>query len=77
MLGALLATVDILLTYLPRIEEYTMIFLSHAARYCSSLLRGITGIGIYYVPHAAAQNLERELALWLHIVFAFSYLLGL
>ena len=38
---------------------------------------GMLGIAIYYIPHAAAQNIEREMALWLRIVFAFSYLLGL
>jgi len=54
-----------------------MIFLSRTLPVIVALCFGVFGIGIYYVPHAAAQNLERELALWLRVVFAFSYLLGL
>ena len=54
-----------------------MIFLSRTLPVIVALCFGVLGIGIYYVPHAAAQNLERELALWLRVVFAFSYLLGL
>ncbi len=38
---------------------------------------GIIAMAIYYVPHAWAQELERELSLWLRIVAAFAYLLGL
>ena len=38
---------------------------------------GVIGIAIYYIPHASAQNLERELSLWLRIVLAFAYFLGL
>ena len=38
---------------------------------------GVTAIAIYYVPHASAQGIERELALWLRIVTAFAYFLGL
>ena len=35
------------------------------------------GVIGYYVPHGDAQSSEREMALWMRIVFAFSYLLGL
>ena len=50
-----------------------MIFFSRMLPVVVAFCFGMLGIGIYYVPHAAAQNLERELALWLRIVFAFSY----
>ncbi|MFT5086839.1 MAG: uncharacterized membrane protein YhaH (DUF805 family) [Candidatus Latescibacterota bacterium] len=54
-----------------------MIFLSRTLPVIVAFCFGMLGIAIYYVPHASAQNIERELALWLRIVFAFSYLLGL
>jgi len=38
---------------------------------------GAIAIAIYYIPHGSAQELERELALWLRIVYAFAYFLGL
>ena len=54
-----------------------MIFLSRTLPLIVAFCFGVLGIAIYYIPHSSAQNLERELALWLRIVFAFSYLLGL
>ncbi|MEW6752600.1 MAG: hypothetical protein AB1505_16685 [Candidatus Latescibacterota bacterium] len=38
---------------------------------------GALGVAIYYIPHAGAQEVEREMALWLRIVSAFAYFLGL
>jgi len=54
-----------------------MTFLSRTLPVVVAFCFGILGIAIYYIPHSGAQNIERELALWLRIVFAFSYLLGL
>ena len=38
---------------------------------------GISAFAIYYIPHAGAQAVEREFALWLRLVYAFAYFLGL
>jgi len=38
---------------------------------------GASAFAIYYMPHAAAQAVEREFSLWLRLVYAFSYFLGL
>ena len=38
---------------------------------------GLAGIAVYYIPHLVAQDVERELSLWLRIVYAFAYFLGL
>lgn len=38
---------------------------------------GVLGVAIYYIPTAGAQGIEREMALWLRIVSAFAYFLGL
>ena len=54
-----------------------MLFLSRTLPMIIALLFGILGIALYYVPHAGAQNVERELSLWLRIVAAFAYFLGL
>ena len=54
-----------------------MLFLSRTLPVIVAFGFGVIGIAIYYIPHASAQNLERELALWLRIVLAFAYFLGL
>ena len=54
-----------------------MLFLNRTLPLILAFGFGVLGIVIYYVPHANAQSLEREMALWVRIVFAFSYLLGL
>jgi len=38
---------------------------------------GGTAVALYYIPHGAAQNLERDLARWDRIVAAFALLLGI
>ena len=54
-----------------------MIFLRRTFPLMLAFVVGILGIGVYYVPHAASQSLEQELSLWLRIVYAFSFFLGL
>ena len=54
-----------------------MLFFSRTVPVIVAFLFGMLGIIIYYVPHTIAQNIEREMALWLRVVFAFSYMLGL
>ena len=54
-----------------------MLFLTRTLPLVLAFIFGVMAITIYYVPHSAAQDLERELALWLRIVFAFAYFLGL
>lgn len=38
---------------------------------------GVTAIAVYYVPHSFAQGVELRLSIWLRIVIAFAYFLGL
>ena len=54
-----------------------MLFLSRTLPVIIAFLFGMIGIAIYYIPHGVAQSMERELALWLRIVAAFAYFLGL
>ena len=54
-----------------------MIFLRRTFPLMLAFVVGILGIGVYYVPHASSQTLEQELSLWLRIVYAFSFFLGL
>ena len=54
-----------------------MIFLRRTGPLILAFVVGVLGISVYYVPHEASQNLEKELALWLRIVYAFSFFLGL
>ena len=54
-----------------------MIFLRRTAPLVLAFVVGILGIGVFYVPHETAQDLEKNLSLWLRIVFAFSFFLGL
>ncbi|MBT6623470.1 MAG: hypothetical protein HOB41_26670, partial [Gemmatimonadetes bacterium] len=54
-----------------------MLFFNRTLPLIIAFAFGMLGIVIYYVPHSGAQSVEREMALWVRIVFAFSYLLGL
>jgi hypothetical protein len=54
-----------------------MLFFSRTLPLAVAFSFGMLGIVIYYIPHGNAQSLEREMALWVRIIFAFSYLLGL
>jgi hypothetical protein len=54
-----------------------MHFLGRALPMAIALVCGLIGTAIFYIPHVWAQELERELALWLRIVAAFAYFLGL
>ena len=54
-----------------------MPFFSRTLPLAVALVFGLLGIAIYYIPHGNAQSFEQEMALWVRIVFAFSYLLGL
>ena len=54
-----------------------MLFLTRSLPLIVAFGFGIAGIAVYYIPHAVAQDVERELALWLRIVYAFAYFLGL
>lgn len=54
-----------------------MLFLQRNLPSAIAFVFGLIGISIYYIPHQAAQNLEQELALWLRVVSAFAFFLGL
>ena len=54
-----------------------MLFLSRTLPVLAAFAFGVVAMAIYYIPHPASQEVERELALWLRIVFAFAYFLGL
>ena len=54
-----------------------MLFLSRTLPLIIAFVFGVVGIAIYYIPHGHAQVFEREMARWVRIIFAFSYLLGL
>ena len=54
-----------------------MLFFNRTLPLIVAFAFGMLGIVIFYIPHSAAQSVEREMALWVRIVFAFSYLLGL
>ena len=54
-----------------------MPFFSRTLPLAVALVFGLLGIAVYYIPHRNAQSFEQEMALWVRIVFAFSYLLGL
>ena len=54
-----------------------MLFLSRTLPLLAAFAFGVVGVAIFYIPHSAAQEVERELSLWLRIVFAFAYFLGL
>ena len=54
-----------------------MLFLRRTLPLIVAFVFGIIGIAIYYIPHADAQDLEKTLSLWLRIVFAFAFFLGL
>jgi len=54
-----------------------MLFLRRTLPLIIAFVVGVLGIGIYYVPHGEVQALENELALWLRIIWAFAFFLGL
>ena len=54
-----------------------MLFFNRTLPLIVAFAFGMLGIVIYYIPHSGAQSVEREMALWVRIVFAFAYLLGL
>ncbi|MBI2503340.1 MAG: hypothetical protein HYW07_08935 [Candidatus Latescibacteria bacterium] len=54
-----------------------MLFLRRTLPLTVALVFGLTGIAIYYIPHSGAQRVEQELSLWLRIVSAFAFFLGL
>ena len=54
-----------------------MFFFSRTLPLVFAFVFGLIGIATFYIPHGAAQGLEREMALWVRIVAAFAYLLGL
>ena len=54
-----------------------MLFLSRTLPVLAAFAFGVVAVAIFYIPHPGAQEVERELALWLRIVFAFAYFLGL
>ncbi|HCL29277.1 MAG TPA: hypothetical protein EYQ31_01475 [Candidatus Handelsmanbacteria bacterium] len=54
-----------------------MLFLTRTLPFLFCFVFGVTSWIIYYVPHEYAQTIEREFALWLRLVFAFAYVLGL
>lgn len=54
-----------------------MLFLRRTLPLIVALTFGLIGIAIYYIPHSGAQRMEQELSLWLRIVSAFAFFLGL
>jgi hypothetical protein len=52
-------------------------FLTRTMPTLLAFLVGAVAVIIYYVPHTVAQEIERELSLWLRIIYAFAYFLGL
>lgn len=54
-----------------------MLFFRRTLPLAIALVFGLLGIAIYYIPHGNAQGFEREMAKWVRIIVAFSYLLGL
>ncbi len=52
-------------------------FLTRTMPTLLAFLFGAVAVLIYYIPHSAAQEIERELSLWLRILYAFAYFLGL
>ncbi|NKB66582.1 MAG: hypothetical protein GKR89_05940 [Candidatus Latescibacteria bacterium] len=54
-----------------------MLFLKRTLPLGIAFALGLVGIAIYYIPHSAAQAMERDLAIWLRIIAAWAYFLGL
>lgn len=54
-----------------------MPFLTRTLPFLVCFAFGMTGWVIYYVPHEWSQIIEREIGLWLRLVYAFAYFLGL
>ena len=47
-----------------------MLFFNRTLPLIVAFAFGMLGIVIFYIPHSAAQSVEREMALWVRIVFA-------
>ena len=54
-----------------------MLFLTRTIPLAIAFGVGMLAIVIYYVPHSGAQVIEMELALWVRVIYAFAYFLGL
>lgn len=54
-----------------------MPFLTRTLPFLFCFAFGVAGFAVYYIPHQFAQTLESEFALWLRLVYAFAYFLGL
>ena len=54
-----------------------MLFLTRTLPFLVCFVFGVLGFAVYYVPHEWAQLVEQEFALWLRLVYAFAYFLGL
>ncbi len=54
-----------------------MLFVKRTLPLVLAFVLGVTGIAIYYVPHASSQYLEEVLSIWLRIISAFAFFLGL
>ena len=54
-----------------------MLFLRRTLPLIIAFALGSMAIALYYIPHSAAQNLERELARWDRIVAAFAFFFGI
>lgn len=54
-----------------------MLFLRRTLPLIIAFVMGIIGILCFYIPHSAAESLERELTKWDRIVAAFALVLGI
>lgn len=54
-----------------------MLFLRRTLPLAVALVFGLIGIAIFYIPHSGAERTEQELSLWLRIISAFAFFLGL
>ena len=54
-----------------------MLFLRRTLPLIIAFVLGSTAIGLYYIPHSAAQDVEETLARWDRIIQAFAFFLGI
>ncbi|MFH1567203.1 MAG: hypothetical protein ABIL09_04325 [Gemmatimonadota bacterium] len=54
-----------------------MLFLTRTLPLFVCFAFGLVAFAIFYIPHQAAQRIEEEFALWMRLVSAFAYFLGL
>ena len=54
-----------------------MLFLTRTLPFIVCFVFGVTGFAIFYSPHSFAESITQEFALWLRLVSAFAYFLGL